>query len=350
MRAPAPTQPRSTWYKYLVLVPGTFATAAALLVVVAGATSCRWPSPGPRVYVSNERDGTISVIDAATDEVVDTLEVGSRPRGILVSPDNEQICVALSKPADGRAGEDTIVCLDGDSHREVGRYAAGSDPETFSLSLDGRRLYVANEDVGRATVMDLESGEAHSHWVGLEPEGVTTSPDGRWVYVTSEASSTVSVIETDTGTVVTTFMVGARPRETAFSPDGKLAFVSAENGASISVVDVSRHVVIDTITLDPVEGRTMKPKGLACSPDGKLLYVATGRGNTVAIVDVATRKVESHIAVGNRCWGIALTLDGRKLYAANGLSNDVSVIDTERRIVLATIRAGDGPWGVAIRR
>jgi YVTN family beta-propeller protein len=48
------------------------------------------------VYVSNEDSRNITVIDATTDSVVSTIEVGTRPRGVKVSPDGRTVYVALS--------------------------------------------------------------------------------------------------------------------------------------------------------------------------------------------------------------------------------------------------------------
>ena len=39
------------------------------------------------VYVSNEKDDTVSIIDTETNEVIDTIDVGERPRGITFSKD-----------------------------------------------------------------------------------------------------------------------------------------------------------------------------------------------------------------------------------------------------------------------
>ena len=46
-----------------------------------------------KVYVSNEKDNTVTVVDSATMEVVKTIEVGQRPRGITISPDGKIIAV-----------------------------------------------------------------------------------------------------------------------------------------------------------------------------------------------------------------------------------------------------------------
>src|SRR4051812_17234526 len=51
---------------------------------------------GWMLYVSNERSGDVSVIDGPTSEVLMTISVGKRPRGIHCSPDGQFVYVALS--------------------------------------------------------------------------------------------------------------------------------------------------------------------------------------------------------------------------------------------------------------
>ena len=57
----------------------TLAGAAALLCLTSSTALAHW------VYVSNEKDDTVSVIDTETNEVVKTFQVGQRPRGITLS-------------------------------------------------------------------------------------------------------------------------------------------------------------------------------------------------------------------------------------------------------------------------
>src|SRR5688572_26530059 len=52
--------------------------------------------PAVTVYVTNEASGDLTVIDAANNEVIATLPLGKRPRGIHVTPDRKNILVALS--------------------------------------------------------------------------------------------------------------------------------------------------------------------------------------------------------------------------------------------------------------
>ena len=307
------------------------------------------PAFAERLYVSNERAGTIQIVDTKTDAVVLTARIADRPRGMAVSPDGKRLYVAVSWWRDGkrpRTNAERIAALDAQTLKSVRSYAAGTDPECVALSPDGQRLYLSNEDAGTASIVDVASGkQRESLVVGTEPEGVTASPDGKWVYVTAETSNVVTVIDAKQEKVAANLMVDPRPRVTIFTRDGSRAWASAELGGSVQLIDVKRHRVLKRVKL----GATDKPVGLVLSPDEKTLYVATGRGNGVAVVDVATMKMTAKIPTGVRVWGIALSRDGRRLYAANSLSNTISVIDTGTRRVVKTIATDDGPWALTVR-
>jgi YVTN family beta-propeller protein len=348
----------------LVLLTGcrTTAPAAAPRAAPPSAPSAVAASVPPAratfVYVSNEGSNDVTVIDAAIDEVVATIPVGKRPRGLRVSPDGRWLYVALSgsprappgvdestlPPADRAA--DGIGVVDVQARRLVRVLASGQDPESFDLALDGTRLYVSNEETATASVVDVALGEVVATVpVGDEPEGVRTSPDGRFVYVTSEGDDLVTVIDTTTNRPIAAIPTARRPRAVEFTLDGTLAFVTCELGAAVTVVDARGHRAIGAIPL----GEGALPMGAALSPDGATLNVTTGRARAVAFLDVASRVVRRTVEdVGKRPWGIAVTPDGRKLFVANGPSNDVAVVDAVSGAVLKRIPAGELPWGVAI--
>ena len=49
-----------------------------------------------RAYVSNEDGESVSVIDTGTDQVVATIQVGKRPRGLKLNADGSLLYVAVS--------------------------------------------------------------------------------------------------------------------------------------------------------------------------------------------------------------------------------------------------------------
>ena len=49
---------------------------------------------GKRVYISNGRGGTVSVIDAASNTIVTSIPVGARPWGIALTSDGSKLYTA----------------------------------------------------------------------------------------------------------------------------------------------------------------------------------------------------------------------------------------------------------------
>lgn len=314
-------------------------------------------APSYRVYVTNETSGDLSVIDPTTMEVVATVPLGKRPRGIHASPDRKTIYVALSgspiagpgvdesklPPPDKTA--DGIGVFDVQQNKMLRLIQSGSDPENFDLSKDGSQIFVSNEDDSKVSVVDIANGKVvQAFAIGEEPEGVKTSPDGKLVYVTSEDTGTISVLNTTSAKLIKTFKVGHRPRSVAFMPDGTRAYVNAENDGSVVVIDAVKHEALQTISLG--QPGVIKPMAVLLSSDAKKLYVSTGRGHKAFVIDTATNQVTASFEVGERPWGIALSPDGRTLFTANGPSNDVSVVDLATQTVTKKIKVSDGPWGV----
>ena len=331
----------------------------ALLIAAVMLVGCSSKPAGYRVYVTNEISGDLSVIDSTSMEVVSTVALGKRPRGIHASPDGKTIYVALSgsPPAPPGVDESTlpppdknadgIGVFDVASNKMIRMLKGGSDPENFDVSLDGKTIYVSNEDANGVSFIDVAAGAiTKTIKTGDEPEGVKLTPDGKLVYSTAEADGTVSVIDPVAGVLLKTFKVGRRPRNVVFMPFGKRAYVNAENDGAIYLLDTDKNEVMKKIDLGtPGE---IKPMGLALSLDSAKLYVTSGRGHKVFVVDTAANQPTGSFEVGQRPWGLALSPDGKILYTANGPSNDVSVVDLATRTVTKKIKTTGGPWGVLV--
>src|SRR6476661_2069800 len=103
-------------------------------------------------YVSNEKSNTVSVIDTSKWEVVRTIKVGQRPRGIEITKDEKFVLVAVGD-------DDTIEIIDKRTNEIVGTLPSGPDPELFVQDAAGKLLYVANENDNTVTIIDIEKRE-----------------------------------------------------------------------------------------------------------------------------------------------------------------------------------------------
>src|SRR4051812_1593031 len=130
-----------------------------LLILAACVPAAPAADRGYWVCVSNERAGTVTVIDGADGKVVATIPIGKRPRGVHPSPDGKTLYVAVSgspitgppkldpkgKPIfeepkeDADPDADGIAVVDLATRKFVKKLQAGADPEEFAVSPDGRR-------------------------------------------------------------------------------------------------------------------------------------------------------------------------------------------------------------------
>jgi len=124
---------------------------------------------GALAVIPSESTGQLNVVD--TDEfkvlkVVD-LPAGSRPMSVKVSPDGKRIYVS-----DGRAG--TISVLDAHTRTLINSIRVGQRPWGIVLSPDGKYLFSANGPSNDVSVVDLtlnkEIARVHA---GERPWGVT---------------------------------------------------------------------------------------------------------------------------------------------------------------------------------
>ena len=316
-------------------------------------------SAGYRIYVTNEISGDLSVIDSTTMEVISTVPLGKRPRGIHPSPDGKTIYVALSgsPPAPPGVDEsklpppdhsaDGIGVVDVATNKLVRMLKAGSDPENFDVSPDGKTIYVSNEDASGVSFIDVAAGElTKTIKTGEEPEGVKVDLDGKRVFSTNEEDGTVSVIDTASAKLLKTFKVGHRPRNIVFLPDRPTRL--RERGERRRDRPFRPAPLQTNSTNRAGTPGEIKPMFLLLSPDASKLYVSTGRGHKVFVVDTATNAPSGSFEVGQRPWGLAFSPDAKLLFTANGPSNDVSVVDLATQTVTKKIKTTGGPWGVVV--
>ncbi|SHF35216.1 PQQ-dependent catabolism-associated beta-propeller protein [Modicisalibacter ilicicola DSM 19980] len=302
-----------------------------------------------RIFVSNEKDNTLSVIDGETLEVIETIPVGRRPRAMAFSNDGSQLFVAVGD-------DEAIDMIDLDTLKVVRSLAAGEDPEVIRVHPDRPHIYVSNEDDNIVSVLDYQKRTRVTQIpVGVEPEGLGVSPDGKWLIATSETSNMAHIIDLETMEAVYHRLVGARPRHVEFTREGDKAWVSAEIAGTVAIIDMQDTFdVIHTLEFEVpgVPRETVQAVGMELTSDGRFAFVALGPSNRVAVVDQQSYEVLDYLLVGQRVWHLALDADENRLFTTNGVSGDVTVIEIEGDEgdfeAIRSIPVGRFPWGVVV--
>lgn len=122
---------------------------------------------GKEIWVANAQDGTISVIDVASKQVVATLQANVRGANRLkFTLDGAQVLVST---LDG----DDLVVLDAHTRNVTKRLAIGHGAAGIVMQPDGSRAFVACTPDNYVAVIDLKSMIVAGHiQAGDEPDGM----------------------------------------------------------------------------------------------------------------------------------------------------------------------------------
>ncbi len=89
--------------------------------------------------MANQYEDTVSVIDTATNNIIATVDVGSSPTGIAVSPDGTKVYVT-------NYDDNTTSVIDTATNNVIATVNVGAGPMGVAVSPDGKKVYVTNYD------------------------------------------------------------------------------------------------------------------------------------------------------------------------------------------------------------
>lgn len=312
---------------------------------------------GPRLYVTNVIDGTVSVINTATNTVEgQPIHVGKEPRGIAINPNGAAAYVTNFR-------DDTVSVINTATNSVTTTIALQQakekkGPQGIAIApKDGTKVYVVNGFDNSVSVIDTNTNSVlRTIRVGKEPQEIALTSDGKRAYVTSFATNSVTVLDLTSNTTVATVAVGETPDGVAVSPDDKRVYVANYNFTN--VVNGDSVSVIDTTTNPPTKvGNPISvgfhPVKIAFSPDGTRAYVASSTTSTIEVVDTASASVLTNgFTTQDEPNGLVVGAKGKRLYVAlfgrNGGAREVEVLSPITGATIALIRVGNGPFAVAL--
>ena len=260
---------------------------------------------GKRIYVSGGNTGeihTFSYIDgvAGDEKIVKPLPDAASTfiAGFAVHPQTGQLYVC-------NEGNHEILVLNADTLAVEATVPVGLYPHSCVFGADKRHLYVSNWGSRSISVVDTKTNRhVRDLGVGVRPNDMALSPDGR-LFVACAGDNTVHVIRTravekaealmtsaappseSTREILCTSLYpqspeGSTPDAVAISPDGKTLFVANADNNDVMVADIGITEHPDYSLVSGFIPTGWYPSALAVSPDGKTLFVGNAKGSSRA--------------------------------------------------------------------
>lgn len=270
-----------------VSVIDTASNAVVATVPVAAGPHGMGVTPDGRwVFVTGDASSAMSVIDTATDRVTRTVEVGKSPHGVALTPDGKILLV-------GVYGEDRIAFIDTATLAIVATVPVPK-PHTIAIRPDGKLAYVASQEPGKFALVIVDLGtRAVSGAVALDkpPRDPEFAGDGRALYFTRAGLNAVSVLDPATDKIVADIPTGASPHTAKLVPGAKYGTVVVQGPGELLLFDPATNAPVKSIAVGA------QPHWMA-SADGRVFWVTNEGSNTVTVVDTQTGQT-TNVAVGN---------------------------------------------------
>ncbi|MDX2031551.1 MAG: hypothetical protein SF339_12825 [Blastocatellia bacterium] len=274
---------------------------------------------GARLYVLDQANYRIVVVDVAGRRVIESLPTGRAPFSIALAPDGRRLYVTnvgvfryslvegydakdpkrtgLSFPPFAYPSEEMKrgVTVEGKRVPGLGdpNHEEAASVWTYEIGAEGRLRLSAKARTGRL-IGELANGVRVVG--GSSPSGVVAGR--RRVFVSNANNDSVTALDAATGRVVATIDLNILNEAMARARARGLRVTTAQ-----------------TATLSRLRGQI--PFGMALSPDERRLYVAEAGINAIAVIDAVRLKLLGHLPTAWFPSQLAVSEDGSRLYVAN---------------------------------
>jgi DNA-binding beta-propeller fold protein YncE len=322
------------------------------------------------LYVCNQEEATISVIDIATPEVVGTIDLqelgfppNAKPHHIAAEADGSYWYLSLigaSKVLKFTRGGKLVGQADFETPGMLGIHP------TEDWLFVGRSMSAVNPPsrigIIRRSDMSIEEVEV----VFPRPHMLVVNPSGAFVHSASLGENQIMTVGVEDQDVSFTAVDGPHHvlAHGAISADGSRLVVSGEHTAKLLLFDATAAPALRLRGTLDVNAR---PWHLAFSPDQRFVYFGNQGANTVTVVNVDLWAVTAVVEGDGLAepHGVVVSPDGRYVYVSNrnlkgeyqprGASparaapvGSVVVINTNTHAIDKVIEVGRGPSGIAI--
>ncbi|WP_020594918.1 alkaline phosphatase family protein [Spirosoma panaciterrae] len=280
-----------------------------------------------RKYLAVTNNGqstqSITLIDAQTEQIVDTAKVGKAYLGLAFSEDEKWVYAS-----GGNDNKILVYSLDNgnlqaDEPISLGKpWPVKISPAGLCVDDAKSRLYVVTKEDSSLYIVNTKARKTVQKLnLGAAAYTCLLSPDKTELFVSLWGGSKVLVINTATQTVTAGIATNKNPNDLLMTRDGKYLFVANGNDNTVALIDVAKRQVIETLTasLFPNAPVGTTPNGLALSDDENTLYIANADNNCLAVFDV-TRKGHSQASgfIPTGWYPTAVKVIGSKIFVTNG--------------------------------
>jgi YVTN family beta-propeller protein len=261
-----------------------------------------------RIYVASPETDIIYVVDGNTNEIVNKIQAGPFVADLNVDTNEFGSYTTLVFVAN--QGNNSISIIDDVKGKVLTNIRTGTNPYGIGIDSIKNRAYVTTgtgidviDYVSNFSDRTANATHYDSITAGYSPTGVIVNSKTSKAYVANSATNTVSVIDTVSNDLLYEIQVGSFPNSIAFNPNNSKIYVSNTGESNVSIIDSTIEPSINPITggsYVSIINSTIEPKmfnstnvdsipyDVAVNPKTNMIYFANYDSKTVSTINGTT--------------------------------------------------------------
>ena len=227
-------------------------------------------------------NNTIAVVDVKAMRKVRDIDLGRfhRPHGIALTAPGDRLLATTERPFG-------VILVDPASAKVIRNFdVKGKSPHMVLPAPDGEWAYASDTDSDAVAGIRLKTGEVTLIPTGKRPQGGVFSPDGRRLFIANADGNKVSIIDTASKKVAGEIATGKGPARIAITPDGKTLVYNLQFEPAVGFADIASGKQVAMI---PLTGR---PLSLTMTNDGLRAFLGIQDQDKMVFVSVPQRRIE----------------------------------------------------------
>ena len=226
-------------------------------------------------YITLPGEDAIAVVNPATGQVIAAVPVDGDPTDIAVDARNNLVYVLNSN--------NTVSFVDGASNQVFNSFSLPGPAGSYTgvvFDPSNGLLYFSNGELDEVYVTDPmplgRSASAAAIPVGSQPQRGALNPCTGLLYIPNAGDGTLSVVDTATNTVTATIPLGYTPVAAAVNPNTNMVYAANEHG-NVSIVSGNTNILLDTLFIGG------EPTGISADTANNKILISNSDGSTTVI-------------------------------------------------------------------
>lgn len=315
------------------------------------------------IYVIYSTSSVISVIDGNTNNIINTIQVGSLPSAIDVNSVTNTIYLVSREV-------DSVIAIDGATNRLLTNVTIEENPLDLVINPDTNIIYTINSLPYKEEQEPTEETENIDEERSIDNKSITAISGATNTKIGTFDLSADDQIALDMNTnllyafedeivrEIAAPSSGDRDRpfhlkpdfineisglpilfttDIAVNPNTNLLYVVRDFGEGISEIDPYTGTVMNNYTIAGTASDT------AVNPETNMVYTTNRGSDTVSIINATSKATMADVSLGQEPRAVAINPENNKIYVANTESSTVSIINGRTNKMEVTVNIDINP-------